>query len=62
MKERNEPRPLTPRAKDKEKPAGDDLLHIVRGPAAGDRDEALDLDLDEFEADRRYGREDIADK
>lgn len=33
-----------------------DPLRIVRDPTA------LDLDLDEAEIDRRYGREDIADK
>jgi hypothetical protein len=40
----------------------DPLLRIVRAndpkKEAGD----LDLELEEFEGDRRYGREDIADK
>ncbi len=42
----------------------DPLLRIVRAqdPKSKDDDLDLDLELDEFEGDRRYGREDIADK
>lgn len=40
----------------------DPLLRIVRSHDPKKRDDDLDLELDEFEGDRRYGREDIADK
>jgi len=39
-----------------------ELLRIVREKDPKKKTEDLDLDLDEFEGDRRYGREDIADK
>ena len=39
-----------------------ELLKIVRKADPKQKTEDLDLDLDEFEGDRRYGREDIADK
>jgi hypothetical protein len=40
------------------------LLKIVKehDPKAKAKDERLDLGLDEFDGDHRYGREDIADK
>ena len=40
----------------------DPLLKIVRAKDPKKPAEELDLDLGEFEGDRRYGREDIADK
>ena len=43
------------------KPA-DGLLRIVRAKDDDLGPDDLDLDLDEAESDRRYGREDIADK
>lgn len=39
---------------------GEPLLPIVRAPR--DAEPPLELDMDEVEVDRRYGREDIADK
>lgn len=42
--------------------AGDPLLKIVRAKDPKKSGEELDLELGEFEGDRRYGREDIADK
>ena len=50
---------------DHDKPAPDDRkeikLPIVRA-RPDDENSDLELDLDEYEEDRRYGREDIADK
>lgn len=40
----------------------DPLLKIVRSKDPKKPGEELDLELGEFEGDRRYGREDIADK
>jgi len=40
----------------------DPLLKIVREKDPKKPSEELDLELGEFEGDRRYGREDIADK
>jgi|JI10StandDraft_1071094.scaffolds.fasta_scaffold2671867_2 hypothetical protein len=42
----------------------DPLLKIVKrnDPKADAKDSKLDLGLDDFEGDHRYGREDIADK
>ncbi len=43
-------------------PNKDPLLKIVRAKDPKKPAEELDLELGEFEGDRRYGREDIADK
>lgn len=40
----------------------DPLLKIVREKDPKKPSEELDLELGEFEGDRRFGREDIADK
>lgn len=47
-----------------EKRSSDPLLKIVRAkdPKAQTQGQEMDLELGEFESDRRYGREDIADK
>ncbi|MBK6940430.1 MAG: hypothetical protein IPH13_09555 [Planctomycetes bacterium] len=46
------------------KRAEDPLLKIVKrnDPKADAKDTKLDLSLDDFDGDHRYGREDIADK
>lgn len=54
--DRGETKPGTPN-----KPT-DPLLKIVRKGDPKQKKDGLDLDVDEFESDRRYGREDIADK
>ena len=51
--------PTTEESACADKKPADGLLRIVRAKDDGDD---LDLDLDEAESDRRYGREDIADK
>lgn len=42
--------------------SGDPLLKIVRAKDPKKPAEELDLEIGEVEGDRRYGREDIADK
>jgi hypothetical protein len=51
-----------PEAKPHGKTKSDPLLKIVRSKDPKKAGEELDLELGEFEGDRRYGREDIADK
>jgi hypothetical protein len=45
-----------------DRPDHDPRLRIVKEKEKKKPGDDLDLDLGEFEGDRRYGREDIADK